>query len=480
MKSRNEFNCRIFAFIFSILIMVFSQPVWSATFYIPDPCDPCVTIQTAIDNADSYDIIEVAAGIYSGDGYRDLDFHGKAITVISSDPCDPCATVIDCSDLLDGFHRGFYFHSGEESNAIVEGFTITNGRGVVGGGICCDKGSSPTIKNCVISNCAVTGIGGAIYCNDSSNPLIANCRIIANSAELCGGAIMCWQSSPTIKNTVICGNSAQDGGGLSCLNQSEVSVSNCTMFSNRARALDGWGGAVYCAYDDTSLNITNSILWGNTADEGNQIAIGSTGHTVTCAISYCDVLAGLGDIAIADPCNSSVSWGPGNIDKDPCFAQPGHWDDNLLPDPCDDFWVAGDNHLKSQAGRWDPTANAGLGGWVIDVVTSPCIDTGNPGSPLADEPCDVNNVRVNMGAYGGTSYASKTPPGWGKLADLNNDGFINLLDFAIMAADWLKSQDALPGDVNRNGTIDIADLEIMAGQWLINWQSPPAEQPPVM
>jgi len=473
MNSRNKFNCHLFAFLCLILVTVLGQPAWSTTFYIPDPCDPCVTIQNAIDNAGSYDIIEVAAGTYSGDGYWDLDFYGKTIIVRSSDPCDPYTTVIDCSDPLGGSHRGFNFHSGEEPNAIVEGFTIINGRAVVGGGICCSKGSSPTIKNCIISNCAVTGIGGGIYCDDSSNPLINNCYIIANSAELCGGAVMCWQSSPTIKNTVICGNSAQDGGGLGCLSQSEAYVSNCTIFSNRA--LGGLGGGIYCAYDGTCPNITNSILWGNTADQGNQIALNSTGHTVTCTISYCDIQAGLGDIAIVDPCNSSVSWGLGNIDKDPRFAQPGHWDANLLPDPCDDFWVAGDNHLKSQAGRWDPTAGGGLGDWVIDLVTSPCIDMGNPDSPLADEPCDVNNLRINMGAYGGTSQASKTPPGWEKDADLNNDGFVNLLDFAIMAADWLKSQAGLPGDVNGDGTVDSADLEIMADQWLRLTEPPVGE-----
>jgi hypothetical protein len=59
--------------------------------------------------------------------------------------------------------------------------------------------------------------------------------------------------------------------------------------------------------------------------------------------------------------------------------------------------------LKSQAGRWE----AATGTWVIDDVTSPCIDAGDPNSPVGDEP-QPNGERINMGAYGGTAEASKS------------------------------------------------------------------------
>ena len=65
-----------------------------------------------------------------------------------------------------------------------------------------------------------------------------------------------------------------------------------------------------------------------------------------------------------------------------------------------------DYHLKSQAGRWDEQRAA----WVRDMVTSPCIDAGNPRSPIMYEPFPHGGV-VNMGAYGGTSEASCTSMG---------------------------------------------------------------------
>ncbi|HCO95732.1 MAG TPA: hypothetical protein DIU00_17590 [Phycisphaerales bacterium] len=66
----------------------------------------------------------------------------------------------------------------------------------------------------------------------------------------------------------------------------------------------------------------------------------------------------------------------------------------------------GDYHLKSQAGRWDASGQR----WVTDNVTSPCIDTGDPDSPVAFEPYPNGGI-INIGTYGGTTEASKSPSG---------------------------------------------------------------------
>jgi hypothetical protein len=79
--------------------------------------------------------------------------------------------------------------------------------------------------------------------------------------------------------------------------------------------------------------------------------------------------------------------GDGNTAADPLFADP----DNA------------DYHLKSHAGRWDSATQA----WIIDDVSSPCIDAGDPDSDCSLEPLP-NGARINMGAYGGTSEASKS------------------------------------------------------------------------
>lgn len=62
-------------------------------------------------------------------------------------------------------------------------------------------------------------------------------------------------------------------------------------------------------------------------------------------VRYSCVAGGPG--SAVDP-NGNVTWGPGNPEADPCFADPGYWDANGTPDdPNDDFFVDGDYHLKS-------------------------------------------------------------------------------------------------------------------------------------
>ena len=76
------------------------------------------------------------------------------------------------------------------------------------------------------------------------------------------------------------------------------------------------------------------------------------------------------------------------------------------------------------------------------------------------------NLRINMGAYGGTEYASMPPFDWTLLADLTNDGIVNLEDFANQAIDWQNTNPQQPGDLNRDDTVDINDALLMANGWL--------------
>jgi parallel beta-helix repeat protein len=93
--------------------------------------------------------------------------------------------------------------------------------------------------------------------------------------------------------------------------------------------------------------------------------------------------------------------------------------------------AGGDYHLKSERGRYWPAYDV----WVLDDVTSPGVDGGDPAVEPSGERMP-NGGRINMGAYGGTPYASMSE--WALAEDTNRDGIVNLLDLAMLADKWLE------------------------------------------
>ena len=208
---------------------------------------------------------------------------------------------------------------------------------------------------------------------------------------------------------------------------------------------------------DSHPIVTNSIFWHNTAAEsaGQELYTEYChGHAASITISFSSIEGGLSGVFVDT--QSTLHFGPGNIAQDPCFVDP----------------EAGDYHLKSAGWRWDVVHEE----WTFDCVTSRCIDAGNPASPLLDEPLSVpddpnneysKNIRINMGAYGGTAEASLPLIGWSLLADINNDGTVNFCDLAHAGADWNATAPQLPGDLDRNQIAAPGDLSLFADDWLM-------------
>jgi len=379
------------------------------------------TIQEAIDAAAEGDTVLVAPGIYTGDGNRDVDFKGKAITVRSED--GPRTCIIDSQGSESDPHRGFYFQNKEGSDSVLEGFTITGG----------EPGR-------------IYGNGGGIYCFYSS-PTIRDCIIVGNVARA-GGGVSLRSSDAVISHCVIAGNCTRpvmgrwtysSGGGLR-YSRGHPTVRNCTIFGNKTK---GDGGGVTCT-DTGRVRFVNCILTGNESygEEGSQLISGG-----------CGTITGCPDVEIVNCCieddpNAIVvaNWDAPRkvpddcIRDDPLLAQPGYWDPNGTPeDSYDDFWIDGDYHLLSQAGRWDPNSAS----WVQDEVTSPCIDAGDPNSPIGYEPFPNGGI-VNIGAYGGTNEASKSYFGQPLCetiiaGDINGDCRVDFADVIILLDHWLWS-----------------------------------------
>ena len=226
--------------------------------------------------------------------------------------------------------------------------------------------------------------GPAVTFSRGEDPnCVLNGFVLSGGRGRLAGAILCLGSSPTISNCLVVGNTASDADGAAIYcKDSDAVFANCTVVNNSGGEQGGGFHAM-----DSHLMLVNSIVWENTP---SQMAASGSGEL---SVSYSDVLGG---------------WpGLGNLDADPLFVRPGAWTDPddtdviLPPEDGDAVWLAGDYHLMSREGRWDPQTQ----GWMVDDVSSPCIDAGDPLDAVGSEP-NAQEGSINMGAYGGTAGAS--------------------------------------------------------------------------
>jgi parallel beta-helix repeat protein len=266
---------------------------------------PVGAIQAAINNATSGDVILVSPGTY----YENIDFMGKNITLRSE--AGPEATIINGSTRDSSV---VVFKRGETRAAVLEGFTITGGRGSrllgsdkFGGGICVLPGGPSIIGNIIRNNSAIEtriagrvyGEGGAIGMGSSAGtggityyPYIAGNVIEDNQSGSNGAGItLVHYLVPEVRNNIIRRNSTTygDGGGirLFLIPTGLFIISNNTIESNVA-ADHGGGIFVWNAHPALSLvgDISYNIIWRNTAvsegsgDSGGGIWMGRTDATV--------------------------------------------------------------------------------------------------------------------------------------------------------------------------------------------------------
>ncbi len=346
--------------------------------------------------------------------------------------------------------------------------TFTRNSGGLGGGMY-NEGeemypyfsySRVTLVKCTFTdNNSVHELGGAMY-NSDTDLLLCDCNFVSNEADIVGGA-MCnvdcneirlfqcrfsanktegnggamfngWAGDMQLTNCAFLDNMAANslGGGMcnaSCLNTSLI---NCTFRRNQADE----GGAIYNGfgdYYDSSLTISNSILWGDTASYGPEISLEE------CQLYVNDSILQGGEPNI-------FVWGTVSI----------HEDNLLVADPL----------FVDAEGRLD--------------INSPAIDAGNNDSVPRCSTMDLDGQqRIMDGDNDGVPIVDM---GVYEFHDCDFSGFVNLLNFAAFAAHWQET-----GCNNENNWGDRADLD-MSGivdnidlcMFLRNWLVGRAPEPP--
>jgi len=429
------------------------------------PSNPYHTIQEAVDASAGGDVIKVAQGSYSeavqivqkkvqllGGFAGDGDF-GSAdpqanVTIINGTDAAPCIWVyMDVSVSGSLTISGFTIRNGQRGielaggwSGFLDNITIENniieGNGSPdterGGGIGIEGKNVKILNNVIRNNKA--GRGAAIGVTDAlTDFVIADNRIENNtgyddhagSASICGtgtitrnifdgnvaaasydygwgGALLIFgddntATAVTLSYNVYHNNYAPSRGGAVFVDDGAiVQMEHELLYDNTSQES---GSAIYVDadyhYNSSTLKMYNCTVSGNTANGAAMFVQGSIAQVENCIFwnngsdfeAYDDGTA-LADLTVNYTLTQQGYAGTGNISSNPLFADAAN----------------GDFHLQSTNGRFDPAT----GQFVNDSADSPAIDAGNPASDFSNEP-QPNGGRVNLGCYGNTAEASKSP-----------------------------------------------------------------------
>ncbi len=210
------------------------------------------TIQGAIDNATDGDTILVADGTC----VEQLTIDNKDLIIKSVNGA--ASTIVDGNDVDDVV----IFTNGADTT--FEGLTITNGnRGSGFGGGVVISNSSPTFKDCIISD-HVGPRGAAFYVSTSG-------------------------STVTLDGTTVTGNSASfEGAGMYLSSGASVVISGSTFHDNAT----GNGGAIYMnTSTDANLTVSDTLFTKNTGSYGGVLYASASGGTVNLSFDNCTFTA---------------------------------------------------------------------------------------------------------------------------------------------------------------------------------------------
>ena len=242
---------------------------------------------------------------------------------------------------------------------------------------------------------------------------IVNCDFRGNYILKNGQVIYIDRATSSIENCRFVGNSIYSGAGdivylVSGSINYPVSIKNCTFAYNAFSAGTLKNSCISTTGGSSQTTIENCIFWQNIQNpENNAKRDVSIGNASVTTIKY----SLFAELEASGRC-VNVPVGAGCLTDDPLFVTQNSVEDYVTStstpriDPAKiDEVLAIDVHLLSPEGY----RKNGDEEWHTDTTDlSPAIDAGNPAADYSNEPAPNGNC-LNLGGYGNTAEASKTP-----------------------------------------------------------------------
>ncbi len=275
----NTFNETVLAII--IFLGVSSLPLLAATITVTNTNDAGAgSLRQAIADASSDDVIEFSV----------TDTITLSTTLIISKNLTINGSGASQLSISGGNSVRVIYISGSHT-VNINNISIINGySSTYGGGI--ENEGTLTIDNCIFSgNYAAgggNGYGGAVD-NYNGSVTITNSTFSNNTAASRGGAVATYGgTSISIDNSTFDSNTSALGGAISQAQSSAVNltITNSTIYNNAASLGGKCGGAIY--WQQGAVNISNSTISGNEADNGGAFCNGT--QSLTININSCTIV----------------------------------------------------------------------------------------------------------------------------------------------------------------------------------------------
>ena len=200
------------------------------------------------------------------------------------------------------------------SDLTIKNSSIESNTSFQGGGIKVENCIKLTLDDVVVKN-NTANQGGGIYAQQTPVYFSGTVFLLNNHASTEGGGISFDGATPNqlLTNLVVAGNTAGNRGAGIVIHNSSFSIKNSTIVNNKA---NGNAGGLFVSHG-TVLDVENSIFWNNSPQQV-WVDDNSESDPSTLSFSYSDVQGGESEI----PTNGkgTITWGTGNIDKNPLFV----------------------------------------------------------------------------------------------------------------------------------------------------------------
>lgn len=235
------------------------------------------TIQEAIDRVGTGATLQLADGVYTGEGNRDLQVSWKDITIEAASG-SPSGCIIECAGSEFEEHVGvrvgeLYAGALELRNVTIQNAYVNGPGGAVRSFSC-----PVTLEGCVLAdNHAFSG--GAVE-GSITELIVDSCTFTGNSADDSGGAIhLSGASSLAMDLSSFSVNSSVNrGGALSLIGNVSTQIDSSSFEENMC--LWGTGGAIHLG-NDQDCELTFCTLLANLAPMGGAVSLDSTSATLT-------------------------------------------------------------------------------------------------------------------------------------------------------------------------------------------------------